>query len=256
MRNLCDESAVDAFEFQWLAEWDATYPPRAERSPGSRREPWRESRSYDVDALADILVDSCLPIFSVHANRDVGIYLCGDDEEIEYGRRLIRDTLDLSERVGASVAVFHAWDTYSESFDPEQIRAMLTSEAQRFPDIAASVENVPTHLPSLTPASLVKKFNWITVDTRWAAMYDEFDRFSELRDKIANIHIRGHLAGDNWELPDAPISFSETISMAIQKWRYDGPLTLEPEGGIDEDSWVDFLHALNWVRSSLLDDSV
>ncbi|MBS3795057.1 MAG: hypothetical protein KGY80_09180, partial [Candidatus Thorarchaeota archaeon] len=63
------------------------------------------------------------------------------------------------------------------------------------------------------------------------------------------IHIRGHLSGTRWTLPDAPFSFEEVIQLVLEEWNYTGPLTLEPEGGIDQESWPDFLQALNWLKS-------
>jgi len=249
MEKLWDKAAVDTFEFQWLAEWDETRPPRAEHTSGSRRQPWQESCGYDVDSLSEILLDSGVPIRSVHANRDVGIYLCGDAGEIEHGRQMIRDTLELAKRIGASISVFHAWNTYSKSFDLAQIESILAEEAGRFSGICASVENVPTHLPSCTPASLVESFDWITLDTRWAAMYDELRKFEKIRDKIVNIHIRGHLNEKWWTFPEAPYSFEDVIQLVLQEWNYTGPLTLEPEGGVNEESWLDFLQALDWFKS-------
>ncbi|MGV9170215.1 MAG: sugar phosphate isomerase/epimerase family protein [Promethearchaeia archaeon] len=249
MQKLCDESVVNGFEFQWLAEWEKKFPPKVESSPGIRREPWKESSSYDVDSLAKILTDSGVPILSVHANRDVGIYLCGNDAEIQYGREMIHDTLELAERIGANIAVFHAWDTYSKSFNIDQLEAILSEEGSHFPGIVASVENVPTHLPDLTPVALVEQFEWITLDTRWAAMYDELSKFERLMDRIANIHVRGYLQGGRWELPEAPFSFQDAIELVVRRWGYDGRLTLEPEGGIDEESWPNFLQALNWLKS-------
>lgn len=248
MEKLWNKAAVDTFEFQWLAEWDETRPPRAEHTSGSRRQPWQESYGYEVDSLAETLLDSGVPIRSVHANRDVGIYLCGDAGEIEHGRQMIRDTLELAKRVGASVTVFHAWNTYSEAFNPAKIESILAEESARFSGILASVENVPTHLGSCTPASLVENFDWITLDTRWAAMYDELSSFERLKEKIVNIHIRGHLSGTQWTLPDAPYSFEEVIQLVLQRWKYTEPLTLEPEGGVHEESWLDFLQALDWLK--------
>ncbi|UCC63520.1 MAG: hypothetical protein JSV36_00200, partial [Anaerolineae bacterium] len=67
MKQLVQASAVDGFEFQNLAEWDARNPPRDEAE--KRLAAWEDSQKYDVDEMADRLQQARLPILSVHANR-------------------------------------------------------------------------------------------------------------------------------------------------------------------------------------------
>jgi sugar phosphate isomerase/epimerase len=226
---LWQRSVVDGFEFQNLAEWDARTPPRDEAD--KRFAAWEASAKITPDELARQLVASGLPILSVHANRDVGICLCsGDRQEVEHGKRLTHEALALAERVGARVCVFHLWDTWKEAFDPCFLADTLAEVAAAHPAVKASVENVPTQLRGHTPFELVRGFEWITLDLQWAALYDELGRFEPLVDRIANVHLRGRLAGGRWVIEGAPFEFYAALERIRDRWGYDGPLTMEPKG--------------------------
>jgi hypothetical protein len=234
MHRLWQESVLDGFEFQSLAEWDAAGPPRDETK--RRLAAWEDSQRYTINELASFLRATGLPIQSVHANRDVGICLCsGDEQDVSRGQRLIRESLSLAEMVGAAVCVFHLWDTWKEDFDPALLHHVLCEAATRHPGVKASVENVPTHLARSTPFDLVQQFEWITLDLRWAAMYDELDRFESVMDRVVNVHLRGRLEGRAWRLDDAPFGFYEALRILRQEWGYCGLLTMEPGGLRDGD---------------------
>jgi sugar phosphate isomerase/epimerase len=243
MQRLWQESIVDGFEVQNLAEWDAETPPRDERE--KRFAAWNESNKYTIQELADRLREPGLPVLSVHANRDVGICLCSDHEDDgDRGRRLIHESLYLADRLGATVCVFHLWDTWKETFDPGELQRALYDIAPCYPNVKAAVENVPTHMEGFTPLDLAKRFRWITLDLRWAALYDELDRFEELRDRIANVHLRGTLVGDGWVLERAPFGLCEALEIIRGEWGYTGPLTMEPEG-LGDGSWNSFVKAMS-----------
>jgi sugar phosphate isomerase/epimerase len=243
VQRLWQESVVDGFEVQNLAEWDAKTPPRDERE--KRFAAWNESNKYTVQELADCLGALGLPILSVHANRDVGICLCSDHkDDSDRGRRLIYESLYLADRLGATVCVFHLWDTWKETFDPGKLQRVLYDIGSRYPNVKAAVENVPTHLKGFTPFDLAKRFRWITLDLRWAALYDELDRFEELRDRIANVHLRGTLVGEGWVLERAPFGLYEALKTIRGEWGYTGPLTMEPEG-LRDGSWGSFVKAMS-----------
>ena len=234
MSQLSQEPAIDGFEFQNRAEWVAAGPPRAEAD--RRLAAWQASARYTMGQIATLLQESKVPILSVHANRDVGAFLCADsDQEIGIGKRLIHESLSLAKEVGAPVCVFHLWDTWKENFDPILLHNALREITPCYPRVKASVENVPTHLNGFTPFELVQEFEWITLDLQWAAMYDELDRFESVRTKIANVHLRGRLDGDRWALNDAPFGFYEAPNTIKNEWDYRGLLTVEPTGLRDGD---------------------
>ena len=107
-----------------------------------------------------------------------------------------------------NLCVFHLWDTWKEGFVPRFLQNVLLEIAAQYPGVKASVENVPTHLAGSTPFELVRQFEWITLDLRWAALYDELDRFELVRERLANVHLRGRLEGSEWMLDGAPAVFS------------------------------------------------
>jgi len=242
MRRLERTAVVDGVEFQNEAEWDYTVPPRDERE--KRMEAWNQSQKYTIDEIASMLEKTRPPILSIHANRDVGICLCsGDAHEIKEGKRLIRESLYLAGRVGAEVCVFHLWDTWKEALDPGFIQVVLDEIAPQYPGVKAAVENVPTHLAGCTPFDLVKRFDWITLDVQWAALYDELDRFEALKERIVNVHLRGRLDGNEWVLDQAPFGFYEALTTIRDGWGYSGLLTMEPSG-LRGASWENFVAAM------------
>ena len=246
MERLWAESVVDGFEFQNLAEWDAANPPRDE---GKRRLVyWTDSRRYTVAQIADKLLEMGLPILSVHANRDVGILLCSDRaEDLVRGKRLMSESLWLASHVGAGACVFHLWDTWRESFDVSLLGVVLDEVAPQYPGVRASVENMPTHLPGYTPFDLASQFQWVTLDLRWAALYDEWERFETIAGRIANVHLHGRVVEGRWVLDPAwalsgRTSFYRVVDAMRDRWGYSGLLTVER---VPEDvSWREFVSGI------------
>jgi hypothetical protein len=234
MHRLWMEWVVESFEVQNLAEWDAAGPPRDDAD--RRLAAWEDSERHTTNELASLLRATGLPIQSVHANRDVGICLCsGDEQDVIRGQSLIHESLSLAEKVGASVCVFHLWDTWKDDFDPAVLHRVLCEVATDHPGVKAAVENVPTRLAGATPFDLVQQFEWITLDLQWAAMYDELGRFESVMDRVVNVHLRGRLEGEIWVLDSAPFRFYEALHIIRREWGYRGLLTMEPSGLQDGD---------------------
>ncbi len=249
VKEIRKSSAVDGFEFQYLAEWDASTYPRDDKTKSHRRSAWEISEKYTEDEIAKIIQDSGVPIISVHGNRDIGICLCSDEkEEREVGKDMLQDTFLLADSIGARLVVFHLWDTWKESFNIEYLQEALAKASQRFPNVTPTVENVPTHLEGHTPFDLVSLFEFVTLDLRWAVMYDEFENFSEIADKIANVHIRASLIDRKWAMTDSPFTIEDALNKICIDWGYVGPLTVEPEGGLRQASLSDFNEAFKPLR--------
>ena len=246
MQRLWQESVLDGFEFQNTAEWDTENPPRDEGD--RRRAYWMDSLKYTVDQIAAVLRRSGLPILSIHANRDVGICLCSDQPQaVDKGKRLIHESLSLAEWVGARVCAFHLWDTWKEALDLTFLRNVLDEIAHQYPAVKAAVENVPTHLPGCTPFDLVKEFEWITLDWRWAAVYDEWEKFESVKERIADVHLHGLVEGGRWVLDPAwalsqRLDFYQALYTLCDRWGYSGLLTVErvPRNV----QWGDFVTAI------------
>lgn len=246
MHRLWATSVVDGFEFQNLAEWDPAGPPRDEAE--ERLDGWKDSQRYTTDQIAGLLRSAAVPIPSVHANRDVGICLCsGDEQDLERGQTLIHESLSLAQQVGAGVCVFHLWDTWKEQFDPALLQQVLCEAAAHYPGVKAAVENVPTHLKGRTPFDLLRFFEWITLDLQWAALYDGLDRYESLKERIANVHLRGRLADGAWVLDGAPFEFYEALETIKSRWSYQGLLTLEPNR-LPAGEWDSLLTAIASLR--------
>ncbi|KXH76762.1 MAG: hypothetical protein AM326_01990 [Candidatus Thorarchaeota archaeon SMTZ-45] len=256
MNTLHSRAVIDGFEFQNIAEWDSVGPPRDENREsshiGARARAWKSCSKFTIDELANSIRNTGLPILSVHANRDVGICLCaGDEDDIERGKELINTTLSFCNALGSKVAVFHFWDTWTRTIDNGFLSDILDDYQLRFPDVRASVENVPTSVDGLTPFEISKQFNYITLDTRWACIYDELDRYYDLLPRIVNIHLRGRLADEQWIFDSSTRTFDEVISLIRDNWRYSGLVTMEPEGGYRGATIEALVEALEELRMKL-----
>ena len=89
----------------------------------------------------------------------------------------------------------------------------------------------------------------MTLDLRWAALYDELDKFESIVDKIVNVHLRGKLEQNTWVFDRSSFSFQEALDRIINDWRYPGLLTVEPEGGIDSSSYDSFIRAMKSLKN-------
>lgn len=253
MARLYEASAVDGFEFQNLAEWDGRTPPRDEAE--RRLAAWTSSEKYNVKQIAGLLREAGLPILSVHANRDIGICLCSDrPEEVQRGRTLVHESLGLAEEVGAGVCVLHLWDTWKEEFDPSFLREVLGEIAASYPGVKPAVENVPTQLSGFSPSDLVQNLSWITLDLRWAALYDELDRFGAIVDGMVNVHLSGQLADSEWTTSPAwfpsqrkTFGFYQALDRIRGEWGRAGLWTVEYYGQ-PGDTWENLLAAMVSLR--------
>lgn len=240
MKQVFSKSVVDGFELQLEPEWDSKQPPLSDRECAD----WTKTPKYTAQQVSDLLRGQGLPILSVHASRDIGIYLCSNrDSDLESGREVARDALFVASELNASVCVFHLWDTWATSFNTDRIHVLFTEITDGFPNVKASVENIPTHLSGSTPFTLVRDFEHVTLDLRWAALYDELDKFQSISDKLANVHLRGRLDGERWVIDRSSFDFYEGLKKITHNWKYEGLLTLEREGTLNSSHFNDFVRA-------------
>lgn len=246
MKKVYQESAVDGFELQLEPEWDSENPPLTD----SELADWTKTPKYTAEQILTLVTKEKLPILSVHASRDVGNYLClNQKQHLEKGKRLIDDSLFLSDELSASVCVFHLWDTWATEFDANRLKKTLSDVAANYPKVKATVENIPTNLKGHTPFSLVKTFDHVTLDLRWAALYNELNAFESIINNIENIHMRGTLEGNKWALNRSSFTFYEALDTVKNKWKSPALLTVEPEGGISSSSFTNFIKAMKTLRS-------
>jgi len=246
MKRIFRESVVDGFELQIEPEWNSENPPLTDADWTD----WTKTPKYTVEDILTLLKEEKLSILSIHASRDIGNYLCSDrKEDWEKGKHTIYDSLFLAEHLRAKVCVFHLWDTWKKSFNLHSLRKIFLDTADQFPKVKASVENIPTHLIDFTPFALVRLFEYVTLDLRWAALYDELDKFESLAGKIVNVHLRGRLEGDRWVLDHSSFGFYEALDRIRNEWKYLGLLTVEPEGTINGALFGDFLNAMRSLRN-------
>jgi len=245
MKKVLKEEVVDGFELQLEPEWDRENAPLTDTDWAD----WTKTPKFSAEEIVELIKSECLPILSVHASRDVGSYLCSEKErDWEKGKRVIYEALSVAEMLRAEVCVFHLWDTWKSSFDLRNVESIFLKTVERFPKVKASVENIPTHLDGYSPFMLVRSFEHVTLDLRWASMYNELDAFKSIVDSIANIHLRGSLKKNRWVLERSDFDFYESLDKMLNDWKYSGLLTVEPEGRIDRSLFRSFLQAMSSLK--------
>ncbi|WP_455464198.1 hypothetical protein, partial [Candidatus Hodarchaeum mangrovi] len=211
---------------------------------------WKLSPKYTPSQIANRLKEYNFPILSLHTNRDIGKLLCSSiKDQIDEGILLCHQSFDLAKKIGARQCVFHIWDPLSQNFNLSFLQQSLHCIANQYPTIKATVENIPTSLPNFTPFHLLKDFKWITLDLRWAAMYNELLSFKELKNNIINVHLRGEIIYKSWILPQASFTFDEALDIIKSHWQYSGLLTLEPDGDLRHSDWQNFKTAISTLKN-------
>ncbi|MEM3746829.1 MAG: hypothetical protein QXN67_05100 [Thermoproteota archaeon] len=246
MKKVFSEWVVDGFELQLEPEWDSSNPPLTDRDFAD----WTKTPKYTAEEIVAMLKKETLPILSIHASRDIGSYLCSSRERYwEKGKQVAYDALFIASELGASICVFHLWDTWTTNFDLSRIVKTFYEITREFPNVKASVENVPTHLERYTPFTLVKLFDYVTLDLRWAILYDELDSFKSIINRVVNVHLRGKLEEDKWVLENSSFCFYEALNKIKKDWKYQGLLTMEPDGRFDSSSFHNFIEAMKTLRT-------
>lgn len=245
MKRVSGEAAVDGFELQLEPEWDCENAPLTDADWAD----WTKTPKFTTEEVVELIKSEGLPILSVHASRDVGSYLCSEKErDWEKGKRVIYYALSVAEILGAEVCVFHLWDTWKSSFDLHNAENIFLKVVERFPKVKASVENVPTRLDGYSPFMLVRSFKHVTLDLRWASMYNELDAFESIIGSLVNVHLRGSLKKGKWVLEHSDFDFYEALNKIRNDWKYSGLFTVEPEGRIDGSQFRSFLQAMRSLK--------
>lgn len=155
------ESAVDGFEFVLLPEWDSEHPPLTPSSAPPNCE------KHSIDEIAKALQIHGFPILSIHANRDIGSYVCSDDvEKANKGITLMDECLGFTRRIGSKLCAFHFWDTLKENFNLTNLEDICTRFQTNYPDIELSIENVPARYLGKTPFQIMQNFKHKTLDLK------------------------------------------------------------------------------------------
>lgn len=111
------------------------------------------------------------------------------------------------------------------------------------------MENISPHWKEHTPFSLAKQFDYVTLDTKWASLYNELDSFESITNKIVNIHLRGSLRESRWVLNSSNFGFYEALDLIRDRWKYSGLLTVEPEGKRNKSLFNSFVKAMWSLRT-------
>lgn len=237
MRQFLKESVVDGFEFVVLPEWDREGAPLTMSSGPI------DCEKHSVAEITETLLAEGFPILSVHANRDIGNYLCSEKpEEVSKGIRLADDCLALAKNMNSGICVFHLWDTFKEDVDLPRLKGVCKKLQEGCPEVSMSIENVPTKCGK-TPFRLVQDFDHKTLDLKWASMYDEFGAFTSVIREVNNVHIQGRLADENMVPSIGNLNYEKALTW-ISDHSYGLIFTVELEGWATYEEVTSYLKKL------------
>jgi hypothetical protein len=238
MHNLVEESELDGFEFVLLPEWDCENPPLTPSDAPLNCE------KHDMKGILRLLHGDSLPILSVHANRDIGSYLCsGEPGKIAKGKRLVEECLIFTKEVGSGLCVFHFWDTLKEKLDLSYLEAARREFQDTFPEVRMCVENIPTKHEGKTPFQIMQSFQHWTLDLKWASLYGEFQLFADEIRKVDNVHVQGRYQGQNLVPTVGSLDYAQAL-VQIKRNGYSGLYTIELEGKPDYEDILDYISRL------------
>jgi sugar phosphate isomerase/epimerase len=238
MKRFLRESRVDGFEFVLLPEWDSESAPLTPTSASASCE------KHSVGEILETVASEGFPIRSVHANRDIGNYLCHADQgKRKKGIRLADECLGFARKVGAKVCVFHFWDTWIENLDLAWLKALYDELQRRFEEVELSVENIPTKHDEMTPFQVLQNFKYKTLDLKWASMYREFSSFQEDVGTLDNVHVQGRLRDGQLVATVGSLDFDQAIAK-LKRNGYSGLFTIELENKPSFDEVSEYIESL------------
>ena len=238
MERFLKESKLDGFEFVLLPEWDCENPPLTPTTALS------ECEKHSIDELIETLEPRNYPLLSVHANRDIGSYLCSEKIDlINKGTRLIDECLTFTQRMGCKICVFHFWDTWKESFNIDFLIDVYRRFQTVYPQIDISIENIPTRHWEKSPFQIVKNFKHKTLDLKWASMFNEFSLFNEIMGEVDNIHVQGKHQDGSIIPTIGNLNYEMALQM-IQAAGYTRAFTIELEGTAHYDEVLKYFEKL------------
>ncbi|MEW6505910.1 MAG: TIM barrel protein, partial [Chloroflexota bacterium] len=238
MRRFLKESVVDGFEFVLLPEWDAENAPLTPSSAPV------DCEKHRMDEVAKALQGLNLSILSVHANRDIGNYVCAEEaDKVQKGIRLADECLDFAERMGSEICVFHFWDTWKEKLDISSLEALYQELQKKHPSVEISIENIPTRHENMTPFQIVQNFRFITLDLKWASLVGEFDSFAGVLSQVDNVHVQGKYMNGKLTSTVGSLDYEQALA-CIKQSEYSGVFTVELEGKADYNDMVNCVSKL------------
>lgn len=240
MERLLRESEIDGFEFALLPEWDS------ENAPLTPSDAPKDCEKHSVKEVLAALRNQSFPILSVHANRDVGNYLCSEDSAmVRKGMRLMIECLDFARKMDSRVCVFHFWDTWKEAFDLNRLLEIYKKYQEKYADVELSIENIPTKYKGKTPFQIANSFRHVTLDFKWASLFNEFDSFTEAFEHVDNVHIQGKMEGGRLVPTAGCLDYERALEQVVELG-YSGVFTVELEG---RSNYADVLNYISKLKN-------
>ena len=226
-------------------DWRPGPPPRS-KQPDPPEASLTLTPAEIISRLRDGMARTGARVRSIHANRDLGVFLGSrDPRDRRIAAEILEDTIAIAGEVGAGIIVLHAWDGWDRAVDLVH-NAVPIIEASRSSEAILTVENIPLSAVGWSQAEamallaeLLPHSVGFTLDLSWSSMYDNFDVLLELLPRVKNVHVHGRLgSGEGGEclLPRAGDMDIDDAVLRLCQLGYDGQWTLElnrprsPEG--------------------------
>jgi hypothetical protein len=247
MARTRSDSDIDGFELQLMEDWNKKSPPQSHSNEKNIAN-WKKAPDYSVGDVIKAVMPLKESILTVHANKDIGILLCSEDsKEVDIGLHLLHEALSITEGLEAKYCVVHLWDYWKEHFDYPRVCGLI----EEISSDKVCVENTPAHYMGKKPHQMLRGFDSITLDVKFAYMFDEIEAYQEHVSRVRNVHLSGQLADGKWGVSQYPetnigVTLEEIIENLIETWGYQGILTVE---SVPKDqTWDDTMKGLNKLK--------
>lgn len=239
MNRFSREHVIDGFELGLLPEWDSENPPLTPSEAPSACE------KHSLREILGLLSQKDFVVLTVHASRDVGAYLCSESM-LDYakGVRLVNDSMQLSNALDSGVCVFHFWNPWKQTFDVARLHNVYGECVRSVSSVELSIENIPTVLEGTSPFRLSEGFGHVTLDLKWASMFDEFNSFLNVIDKVDNVHVQGKYQCGSFAPTVGSLNYRIALKRLVDAG-YRGIFTLELEG---KARFEEILECIEWLR--------
>jgi hypothetical protein len=251
MDRILSDCEIDGFELQLMEDWNKKNPPLS-YSHEKKISNWKKAPDYSADDIVNMLLPLRESILTVHANKDIGILLCSENEkDVNIGLHLLHEALSISKRLQAKHCVVHLWDYWKEHFDfPRVCRQIVELGSDNI-----CVENIPTHYMDKKPNQMLADFDSITLDVKFAYMFDEIMAYEGLCSRIRNVHLSGHLSDGAWHVEQVPkenmgSTLEEIIKNLVGAWDYQGIFTVESIP--NDQTWAATMEGLNRLKNCIV----
>ncbi len=245
---------VRAVELVLHPDWRPNIAPRSDQPDPPACSPFYSTRRL-IERMDRLRREGGPRVRSVHANRDLGIFLGSPDpSDRRIGEDILVKAVKVAGGCAAKIVVVHLWDSWAGDTYIREAAAVLEDVSSVDSSVGISVENIPLNSPVRSQFATMQLLDRMlpehigfTLDLSWSSMYDNFREMVRLLPRLTNVHVQGRLRWGDSGIRLEPRSGNLNLESAVRslcRRGYRGQWTLELNR---PGSIADFRRALRYL---------